>query len=141
MFYVIDDRLSYVPATGDGFFPIIEDLRAGVFKIIHVEGIFGLITFPSFHAASAVLFAWANWSIRVYRWPMLLLNVGMLIATPIEGSHYLIDVIAGVLVATASIQLVRKFDRGLSTQSAVADTQFEELKASGGAEDALSACG
>lgn len=63
----------------------------------------GLISFPSFHSVLAVLYGWAAWHIPFVRWPSLLLNLLLLLATPIHGSHFLIDVIAGVLVAILAI--------------------------------------
>jgi hypothetical protein len=63
----------------------------------------GLITFPSYHALLAVVFAWGWWSVPYLRWPGLALNVGMLIATPLHGSHHVIDVVAGVALAVGCL--------------------------------------
>jgi membrane-associated phospholipid phosphatase len=41
----------------------------------------------------------ALWPVPVLRWLFLALNVAMLVATPIDGSHYFIDVFAGVALA------------------------------------------
>ncbi|WP_283406406.1 phosphatase PAP2 family protein [Novosphingobium panipatense] len=96
----------YVPTTGTGYYPVLTELRSQ--RIMHVASheLFGLLTFPSFHAVSAVLFAWAGWSLRYLRWPVLAVNAGMLVVTPLEGSHYFVDLIAGCLVALAAIVLV-----------------------------------
>ena len=74
------------------------------FLIEHPEG---LVTFPSFHAALAVIFAYSVRGIRFVAVPVYLLNALLILATPAEGSHYLVDVLAGVLVAVAAIQTVR----------------------------------
>jgi len=63
----------------------------------------GLVTFPSFHAASAVLLAWALWHIPYLRYPGLALNAMMLAATPLYGSHFLTDVLAGAITAAVAI--------------------------------------
>jgi membrane-associated phospholipid phosphatase len=63
----------------------------------------GLISFPSFHSATAAIYAWATWRTPVVRWIGLALNLLMLIATPIHGSHYLVDVLAGLAVAVAAV--------------------------------------
>ncbi|WP_169804657.1 phosphatase PAP2 family protein [Sphingobium chlorophenolicum] len=63
----------------------------------------GLIQFPSFHSAAAVLFIWATHGIRLLRWPGLLLNIGVILSTFISGAHYLSDVLAGCSVAILSI--------------------------------------
>jgi len=58
-----------------------------------------LVTFPSFHTATAMLLLLAFRGVPYMRWVSLALNGLMLIAIPIEGSHYLVDVIAGIAVA------------------------------------------
>jgi hypothetical protein len=63
----------------------------------------GLITFPSFHAANAVLLAWALWHVPCLRYPGLVLNGLMLLVTPLHGSHFLVDVLAGGLNAVVAI--------------------------------------
>jgi hypothetical protein len=67
----------------------------------------GLISFPSFHAATAVIYTWAVWRTPVMRWIWLPLNAAMLIATPVHGSHYLVDVFAGAVVAWVGIAMSR----------------------------------
>ena len=69
----------------------------------------GLVTFPSFHTAAGVLFAWALWSTRWLRWPGLIVNVLMIASVPIIGAHYLVDVFGGVVVAIASLYLARRW--------------------------------
>ena len=74
-------------------------------------GLGGIVTFPSFHAASAVLYAWALWPVRWMR-PIVVLAFGaMLAATPINGGHYLIDIIAGTAIAVLAIVAARRAGR------------------------------
>jgi hypothetical protein len=73
-------------------------LRAGVMKTIAFKNLEGLIAFPSFHTAAAVLYTWALWPMRAVRWPFLLLNTAVIATTPIGGSHYFADIIAGAVV-------------------------------------------
>jgi membrane-associated phospholipid phosphatase len=56
----------------------------------------GIITFPSFHAALGALFIVALWPVPVLRWISAVVNGLMIIATPIDGGHYFIDVLAGL---------------------------------------------
>ena len=52
----------------------------------------------------------ALWRVRGIKWAALVLNALMLIATPAYGSHYFVDVIAGVaLAALCWIAAVRLF--------------------------------
>ncbi|SRR5579884_1459574 len=77
--------------------------RAGVLRHLSLLNLGGIVTFPSFHAASAVLYIWALWSARWIR-PLALFAFGaMLAATPINGGHYLIDVLAGAAIAVLSV--------------------------------------
>jgi hypothetical protein len=66
----------------------------------------GILTFPSVHAAAAALCAWAAWDLKFFRYPFLLLNVAMAIAAVTHGSHYIIDVPAGILLAGGCIMAV-----------------------------------
>lgn len=83
------------------------DIRAGS-SIMTYNRTLSLITFPSYHAALAVVI---TYSARYRYWsllPFFLLNAIMLAATPPEGGHYLVDILAGALVALASILIVRR---------------------------------
>lgn len=64
--------------------------------------IFAMVSMPSYHAASAVLFTWAMWPTKL-RWGFTLLNVAMLIATITIGIHYLADVLGGIVVAALAL--------------------------------------
>ena len=66
-----------------------------------------LITFPSFHACCGILYLWAVWQTRYIRWVGLILNVLLIAATPIIGSHYFVDVIAGISLAIACLFTVK----------------------------------
>ena len=91
----------------------IEGMRAGTRAWIDPLQGAGLITFPSFHACGAVLLAWGFWGVRAARTPALLLNLTMLASTPLDGAHYLVDVIGGVLLAAAGIAIARALERRL----------------------------
>ncbi len=78
-------------------------LRAGTFHSIRLNDLEGLITFPSFHTTSAILFAWALWPVRYVRLMAVVVNGLMILSTPISGEHYVVDVIAGGIVANAAI--------------------------------------
>jgi membrane-associated phospholipid phosphatase len=110
LIYLIGENPPYISAGGTGY-PVIAALRAGTLHEIDLQTLQGLITFPSFHAAGAVMFAWATWSVRAYRWPMVLINAGMMVATPIAGAHYFIDLVGGVAIAGLAITLVALRDR------------------------------
>jgi PAP2 superfamily len=83
--------------------------REGVLRHLDLLGLGGIVTFPSFHAASAVLFVWALWVVKWMRPVALLANGAMLAATPLNGGHYFIDVVAGVAIAVLAIVAARRF--------------------------------
>ena len=95
--------LSTLPDGGHSYFPTLEGLRAGTLRIIDFGGMEGLIAFPSFHTANAILFVWALWPIRLLRLPMLVLNFLLIASTPLAGAHYLVDLIGGAAVAFGAI--------------------------------------
>jgi len=94
------DQLRDLPLTRDG-----------VLRHLNLMGLGGIVTFPSFHAASAVLYAWALWPLRWWRPIIVLINGLMLAATPIDGGHYFVDLIAGVAVAIAAIMAAKAVGR------------------------------
>jgi len=78
-------------------------LKSG-YRHIDDQVLSGLVSFPSYHTMAAVLFTWAVWKTPV-RWPLAALNCAMVMATPVIGAHYFIDLIGGVGVAVVAIRL------------------------------------
>jgi hypothetical protein len=91
--------------------------REGTLRHLALLGLGGIVTFPSFHAASAVLYGWALWSVRWLRPLVVVVNGAMLAATPINGGHYLVDLIAGIAIAVAAIAAARKIGEGLARRA------------------------
>jgi hypothetical protein len=98
---------TYVPLTNEEQVRLIEAVRAAEAIIIHKEDLIGVISFPSFHAASALIFVWAGWHVPLARLYFLGVSLAMLAATPVEGNHYLIDLFGGAIVAIAAILTTR----------------------------------
>ena len=84
---------------------------------IQLNNLEGLITFPSFHTAIAILFAWAVWRTPYVWFAGLVTNVLMILSTPLSGSHYVIDLAGGAVVATVAIALASRV-RCAAVQSA-----------------------
>jgi hypothetical protein len=89
----------------------LAPVREGVLRHLDLFGLAGVVTFPSFHAASCVLYAWALWPVRWMRPIAVVANVAMLAATPIDGGHYFVDVFAGIAVAWIGIIAARWITR------------------------------
>jgi hypothetical protein len=113
--YYMGSNPAYMPHSGNYHVWLIEALRSGA--VTHVDGsnFAGLVAFPSFHTASAILFIWAAWPIRWLRAPLLALNLAMLASIPIEGGHYLVDMVAGAVVAMLGIASLRLIRTGPAT--------------------------
>lgn len=93
------------PTAGIVFLPDYQALRAGTFHTFDFGNMQGIIAFPSFHAALALMVTWA---LRRIPWLFAIgciYNSLMIFATLTEGGHYLSDVIMGCLIVCATIAL------------------------------------
>ena len=112
------DSTSVIPA---GYLDQLRDLplvRSGALRMLDIDRLVGVIAFPSFHATSALLYAWALWPIRVLRAPNLAINGAMLAATPIVGGHYFMDVFAGLALASCAIMAATRIGAWLTRPAA-----------------------
>lgn len=84
-----------------------QQLRSGEMRSLSLQDAAGLVTFPSFHAAEAILMALAFRRRRGLFAAFALLNALVLFSTMTTGWHYFADVIAGAIVAGLSFWLVQ----------------------------------
>jgi hypothetical protein len=82
-------------------------VRDGALRLLNISHLGGIITFPSFHAAAAILALWGLWGVWWMRPIALIANVGMLMATPLLGGHYFVDIFAGVGLAVLAINVAK----------------------------------
>ena len=97
----IPETISQRPAMTQ-----IIGLRDGTMTTIRFEEGVGIISFPSFHAAAALVVTWAlrrTWCF----WPIVALNAALLASTVLLGIHYAIDVPGAVVVCAGSIAMGR----------------------------------
>lgn len=74
-----------------------------------LEQLPGLTTFPSFHTAMGLLLVYAmreRWYLLA---PATLYSTIMIAGTPLFGSHYFVDLIAGGILTATAILLVRRW--------------------------------
>ena len=69
----------------------------------------GLIGFPSYHAVLALLVMWYARNLPRLFWPLAAINVLVLVATPIQGGHHLVDVLAAFPVTALALWLAGEF--------------------------------
>lgn len=131
---------GFVPSAGavahfsppDSFFasgqPIVSvaymqefyDIRSGVSRLISLDRVQGLVSFPSYHGTMAVLIIICLWPLKYWRWPALAFNVAVLFATPVDGGHHLTDILGGVAIAFIAWHLAGRFAARLTQPSAQA---------------------
>lgn len=104
--YLWHAPIPYMPVSDLWQPEIIPKLRAHDPGQIDLGHLVGLVSAPSFHAAAAVvLIAFAARERRIGV-PLVVANVAMLLSTPVEGTHYLIDLVLGAVVALCSIGII-----------------------------------
>jgi membrane-associated phospholipid phosphatase len=105
---VIVAVFPFFPALGTppyslDFLGTFEGARNGSLRLLGVDSLTGIITFPSFHAAAAVLLGWGFSSLRGAAPIFVPLNVLMFFSALLVGGHYLVDLVAGGAVAAGAI--------------------------------------
>jgi membrane-associated phospholipid phosphatase len=96
-------RFTNLPTLGRATAEIVVALRDKTLGAIDFEAVNGIISFPSMHAAVAIIVPYTlRWN-RWLFWPVAVLDAVMLVSAVPSGNHYLADVIAGVSVAVLAI--------------------------------------
>ncbi len=106
--YLWHHPIVYMPESEQwqqGLIPALRDHGVRVVDLGHLRGI---VSAPSFHAAAATLYINAAWRMPRLRWPVFAMNAAMLLSTPVEGTHYLIDILLGTMVALAAIATLHR---------------------------------
>ena len=106
LYYGLKANPAAMPVSHTSW-PVFLGLRDGSYRLVMAVGSEGIITFPSLHAALAVILMAAFWPVPVTRWLSAVVNSLMLTSTPIDGSHYLIDVLAGIVIAILCLVAAR----------------------------------
>ncbi|RXH09897.1 phosphatase PAP2 family protein [Bradyrhizobium guangzhouense] len=94
-------------------------LRDGSLHELQLFKLSGIVSFPSFHAASAVLYMWALWPVRRIGGIAAALNLMMIAATPVIGAHYIVDVAGGIALAAGSIFAAKAYLEWMSRTARV----------------------
>jgi hypothetical protein len=110
---------AFWPAAGAfGYFQVEADrpyvktfmaLHNGTFSLIGKDPIQGIIQFPSFHAALAILYTYVTRGMRFLFPFFVVLNALLVIATPVIGGHHYADLWGGIALAILTIWIVQKF--------------------------------
>jgi hypothetical protein len=101
--YLWQGQIPYMPDSELWQHGLIPELRSHDLHVIDLGQLRGIVSAPSFHTAAAIIYMSAAWRMPSLRWPVICLNLLMLLSTPVEGTHYLIDMILGALVASSAL--------------------------------------
>ncbi|MDE2561690.1 MAG: phosphatase PAP2 family protein [Sphingomonadales bacterium] len=99
--------IPYMPTSALYQQQLIPALRSHQLTAIDLGSLRGLVCAPSFHTVAGVLYVIAAWPVKRLRWIIAAITAAMLLATPVEGTHYLTDMIFGLLVAVTADMVVR----------------------------------
>ena len=105
--------IPYMPESALYEADLFPLLRSGNGYVVDLAALRGLVSVPSFHTASGVVYIVIAWPMARLRWPVLALTSAMLLATPVEGTHYLADMLAGAAVALFALAVVAAVRRRL----------------------------
>ncbi len=77
--------------------------KLGEIRCLDFNAVEGIIAMPSFHACASVLLGWTFRKVRFLVLPFVAVDAAMWVSSVPIGGHYGVDVVAGSLVAVASI--------------------------------------
>lgn len=111
--HIADGAFPHVAQSLGYFHTQLDAVRGDPSFVLDVGRAEGIVSFPSGHAAIAVLCAWAAWPLRWARWPLLAINAGMFVSAIPQGAHYLVDLIAGAAMAAIAILIATRLPQRL----------------------------
>ncbi len=82
---------------------MIAGLRDGSWRTVDLTQLWGIVTFPSYHATLPIILAWG---LRELPWLRIIAPIWAgvtIIATPLFGGHHGVDVIAGIAIAPIAL--------------------------------------
>jgi membrane-associated phospholipid phosphatase len=108
-------------ATGE----TVLALRRGTLTVIDLDAINGIISFPSLHAAVAVIVPFTlRWNKPLF-WAFVVLDGVMFVSAVPSGNHYVTDVAAGVMVAALAIVCGRRVQQSLERRIGAGIANFQ----------------
>lgn len=104
------DFSNFSKAPGLWFVEPLAALRSGQPIMLSVDYLPGLVSFPSFHTAAAIVLAASFWR-TVFFLPALIYSAVVIAATPIFGGHYFVDLVGGAVVAVLVVAVLARTNR------------------------------
>ena len=100
-------ELQVQPLLGTDYGQNMLRLAASGPSLITPKDIVGLISAPSFHTVMALLAVHSVRNVRWAFWPLLAVNILVVIGAIIHGAHHLVDVAGGVVTTVLAVALAR----------------------------------
>ena len=109
-------------------------LREGTMNQLDLSKMQGIITFPSYHAGLSAVTLWGFWTsgVRWLKWTGPIVALGTIVATPVDGGHYFVDVLAGIAIAAVSIVVAVKAVRWAPAWPRLTASPFRRSRAASG---------
>ena len=129
-----EDFTHVNPFAGFSHYPHLVALREGTEFVIRLPEMQGIITFPSYHAGLATVTLWGfvRSGIAPLQWLGGLTALLTILATPVDGGHYVVDVLAGIGIAAASILAARQAVRWSPALRPIRPSPFRRSRAASG---------
>jgi hypothetical protein len=91
---------------------LIAGLRDGSERVFDFSRLMGIVSFPSYHSTLPVILAWALRDVRFLRVAAPVSAAVTILATPIFGGHYGVDVLGGLSLAVLAIAIAPRVAAG-----------------------------
>ena len=88
---------------------LVAGLRDGSVRELDLGHLMGIVSFPSYHATLPVILAWAQRDVPRMRIAAPIWAGVTILATPLFGGHYAVDVIAGLVLAIPAVVLAPRW--------------------------------
>lgn len=101
---------AVLPANyGADHLMLLDLLRSGLPAHIDPKFLAGLVSFPSFHTISCIILVYASRGNMLRLMAVSVFSFLMLVAIPVYGEHYFVDILFGLGVAFIAIWAERRF--------------------------------
>lgn len=111
------------PTLINNYLPDFHAARGGQLHVLDLSKVHGIVQFPSFHAALALIFVIVARGIRIWFPIAIALNCIMSVSALTHGGHHLADILAGFVLTVAVAALL--------TYRSVSATRMHKVEASG----------
>jgi len=107
---------SLTPTVDPAYMSDFHGLRDGTIRQLAIAGAKGLVTFPSYHTIFSLLMVYALRGMGPVFYAALAINLGIIASTPLDGAHYLTDVIGGVAIFALLAVFASRLQRYLTAR-------------------------